>query len=177
MNIDGPSQTNSTPTRAPTPVPNDYDQTEFDSPQDGTVTDNANEQLILVSKGQQLAGHLLPTKESIDAIEKKIADVLPDIPAGEKSNICFLVDQTENLARETRGENRQFRDDCGAWVSVRSLTYHYERSTYRQLLVRNNLFCVRKKMEGTVSAVPLETQPPATDVITCLLYTSDAADE
>jgi len=117
---------------------NAYDHNEFDSPHDGTVTDNANEQLSLVSKGQQLAGHFLPTKDSIDAIEKTIVDVLPDIPAGEKSNICFLVDQTENLAGETRGENRQFRDDCSAWVSDSSLTYHYERSTLRQLLVCNN---------------------------------------
>jgi len=78
------------PTRAPTSIPSAYDHTEFDSPQDGTVTDNANEQLSLVTKGQQLAGHFLPTKESIDAIEKTIVDVLPDILAGEKSNVCFF---------------------------------------------------------------------------------------
>ena len=72
LNIDFPSQTHSMPTRAPTPIPSAYDHTEFDSPQDGTVTDNANKQLSLVTKGQQLAGHFLPTKESIDAIEKTI---------------------------------------------------------------------------------------------------------
>jgi len=86
---------------------------------------------------------------------------VPSVLAGEKSNVCFLVDQTENLAQETRSENRQFRDDRGAWMSVRSLTYHYKRSTLRQLLVHNNLFCVRKNIEGTVSAVPFETQPLA----------------
>ena len=65
--------------------------------------------------------------------------MITDVPHGPKDNLYYPVDQTINIDRETRGECRVFRDDCGAWDSVRS-------ATLRQLLLHDGVYCVRKNV-------------------------------
>ena len=125
-----------------------------------------------VTTSSNLSGTFLPMKQCINLLEQKNETVLLDIPLGPKHNCYFLINQTDNLERECRGEQRQFRDDCGAWESVRCTTYHYERETARQLLYRNGLYCLRKNIDGKASAVPLEPQPKSSDVITVRQYLS-----
>jgi len=77
------------------------------------------------------------------------------------------------MARTEKGEKRCFRDDCGAWQSVRSVRLHYDLATLRQLLYLNGVYCVRQQVDGCASAVPLEEQPTKSDIITVQHYLSN----
>jgi len=144
-----------------TPVVSDSPSVNTATP---AVTDNA---------AGTLHGSFLAMKQCINLLDAcSSGNVMPDIPQGPKDDSYYLVDQTANVARENRGECRIFRDDCGAWESVRSNTYYYERATSRQLLFRRGVYCMRKNVDGKPSAVPLQPQPLECDVVTVHQYVS-----
>ena len=128
---------------------------------------------VNVNVGFALDGQFLSVKQCITLLENCTDDTLAEIPDGIKNNKYFIIDQTANMARTERGEKRCFRDDCGAWQSVRSVRLHYDRATLRQLLYRNGVYCIRQQVDGCASAVPLENQPTKSDIITVQHYFSN----
>ena len=49
-------------------------------------------------------------------------DVQPAIPAGLKSDVIFVINNSSNVARREKKQRSLFADDCGVWMSKASVT-------------------------------------------------------
>jgi hypothetical protein len=65
----------------------------------------------------------LSTQQTLDLIAEA-EDSLPEVPAGIKEDIFFIVNNTQIEQNYKTGKRREFWDDCGAWSKTTSpVTY------------------------------------------------------
>jgi len=57
---------------------------------------------------------LFPTSYLRDKV-----DVHNRVPLGPKSNVAFLVDNSDNVQRAQKRQRNAYYDDCGAWADGR----------------------------------------------------------
>ena len=112
----------SSPLHSSTPVNSRCDVP--DNVSDDTCDDVADD----VSDDVADDGHThVPVRRLIEPTE--IFNILRDsrvvqsaIPAGMKSDVMFVVDNSANVARRQRNQHSVFSDDCGIWISKASIT-------------------------------------------------------
>ena len=92
------------------------------------------------------------------------------VPEGTKENVCFLIDDEENITRRANGKKRKYSDDYGVW-SIRPSSdtdYYYIREdghlTFMNLV--NGVYCTNVKRNHTV----LDPQPTDENVIVFSRY-------
>ena len=77
------------------------------------------------------------------------------VPTGPKSNVFVLL-------KANKTSKYEFPDDCGVWgrsgTTVNSI-YSLQDNKLRTVVLRNNVYCVEKKVQGQRTFVPLELQP------------------
>ena len=105
---------------------------------------------------------------SIDAAYKIVStstpkDFLNNIPPGPKANVYVLVQRTTATKYE-------FPDDCGVWgragTTVNS-TFIEKDNTLKTVVVKENRFCVERKIQNQRHYIPLEPQPNEDNVVKC----------
>ncbi|XP_078487868.1 uncharacterized protein LOC144745817 [Ciona intestinalis] len=116
-------------------------------------------------------------KAVITMLTKNDVKQVAMIPAGKKEN-CFVVFNNQlNTAKRKCGQLRHFDDDCGAWKSG-SFFYTYYLKTGGQLknvFLKNNLICTRRRSNKTVHFEELNPQPVKENIIKLGTYYSKLA--
>ena len=95
--------------------------------------------------------------ETLTAADASIA--VQSVPNGIKSNMYFVVSNTENEKRLANGEKRIFYDDCGAWSNTRGYNMVVLGDDTKELHEKNGLVCARKRINGKDQLIALEPQP------------------
>ena len=68
----------------------------------------------------------LSTVDIINILQHRVVvPILDKIPTGFKSNVYYVIDNTNNIERRKHGRKQIFHDDCGIWKAcgARSATY------------------------------------------------------
>ena len=105
-------------------------------------------------------------------------DILPDVPRGRKVNCSFVVDNKTNVQRKASNHKNRFWDDCGVWDTTqgRNLTSTYvctrDMSGYSLQMVteRDNLYCVKRRINKKLTWQPLQPQPEQSNVVVLHSY-------
>ena len=121
--------------------------------------------------GDELQGTLhgskfLPTEELLRLLRLDVPG-LAGIPNGIKENCYFVVNNTDNSDRRSRGKRSIFDDDCGAWKSAACGTpaLHYIGDSSSELVyIRRLRGKYGKKVRGEF--VELNRQPDDSEVLT-----------
>jgi len=93
-------------------------------------------------------------------------NIQPQVPCGPKHNVYFMVDNTNNVLRESENKRRVFWDDCGAWGKHTTVNQYYLRESGKEIRFVNGLYCKRRKVENKLVTEPLDVQPSDDDVYT-----------
>jgi len=96
--------------------------------------------------------------------------VVPNVPNGIKSNVYFIVSNTDNDKRVLAGQRRVFVDDCGAWTRTRGNNSVVVGDSPKELVEQDGRICARKRIDGKDRLVPLEPQPDAATVTRVTRY-------
>jgi len=96
--------------------------------------------------------------------EPDMSIVVSSVPSGVKSNVYFLVSNTENDARVSNGQRRAFVDDCGAWSNMRGNNSVVVGNGRKELFEHNSVVCDRKRIDRKDQLVPIDPQPEAASV-------------
>lgn len=91
------------------------------------------------------------------------------VPRGVKENVMFLLDNTNNIERRSKGKQSVFIDDCGVWSKPSCKTHHYVMEGDARLNYvdkKNDVFV--KDTKG--QRVALNPQPPKDKVIILKRY-------
>ena len=92
---------------------------------------------------------LLSTKEVVNmALNEK--EPLNQIPCGEKSNCCFVVDK-RFLPSDSRGT--VFYDDCGFYSPSNGHTYHLIKPDLTNIIIKGKT-CYRRSKGNLVEIIP-----------------------
>jgi len=153
----------------------DRDDVQADVTDDGAnVSEPAEQQGHASARGGFALRHasFLPLAAIVDIL--RCSDIheyaLSGVPLGNKDNVFFLVDNSDNLSRAACGQRNAYWDDCGAWGSTRTLTSYHLRSTLAEIRISEKVYCQRKKVDGRVKCVPLSPQPNPEDVMSVHRY-------
>lgn len=126
-------------------------------------------------------GKLLSNEEVyVIVLTTNMEDTIADIPRGNKSNLRFVVNNSQNVMHTSTSKKTRstFFDDCGIWNSYRSRTV---RTTFlvegkmhlRTVSKRDGVYCYERRIHGKKDWVELEQQPTPSDVIVmCRYYSS-----
>jgi hypothetical protein len=97
----------------------------------------------------------LTVDEAYKAVTSAHTTITQKIPTGPKSNVFVLL-------KANKESKYEFPDDCGVWgrsgTTVNSI-YSLQDNKLRTVVLRNNVYCVEKKVQGQRTFLPLEPQP------------------
>jgi len=92
------------------------------------------------------------------------------IPVGVKNNKYFIIDNTKNVLKRSAGQQSEFWDDCGAWISksASSPISHFitQNVLCKSVSLRDGQFCVEKQVKNKGTYQPLFPQPSQSDIFT-----------
>ena len=94
--------------------------------------------------------------------------VINAVPSGYKENVCYLVNNSENVIRKQRGKHQIFTDDCGAWSRWSSKKYNF--------IERGDTLVFALKIKDIFGKIvnrnftALEPQPNAKEIVTLIRY-------
>lgn len=106
------------------------------------------------------------------------SDAHKHIPSGIKTDVYFVVDNTENMRRRGKGNRSTFSDDGGIWNTSTGLTpktYYMrtESGAVKNIVRKHYQFCIAKKEKGKYKYIPLDPQPDASKKVELVrFYTS-----
>ena len=119
---------------------------------------------------ESLQGSFLDTPVVINYILRR-ETTIERIPRGVKSNVFFVVDNSQNAMRRANGKGSSFVDDCGVWKSSSSKKHLFTRVNNEYVYVdkKNGTYLVTVKGRR----IPMDPQPTEDDIITLKrVYTS-----
>ena len=103
----------------------------------------------------------------LKALQDNEATVFSEIPVGQKENMFFVIDNSDNIKRRRQGKRSTFVDDCGIWDSKSASTktfvyiWNNNKRTAKVCVYKDNL-C--GKMDGK-QFFPFATQPSESEVL------------
>ena len=87
--------------------------------------------------------------------------ILPDIPAGRKDGMFFIINNAPNADKRQNGTRSEFWDDCDAWENsetpAKALIHRGDK--FVSVIKRGNEFCIEKKIQKKRQYIPLAPQP------------------
>ena len=93
--------------------------------------------------------------------------ILPDIPAGRKDGMFFIINNAPNADKRQNGTRSEFWDDCDAWKNsatpAKALIHRGGR--FVSVIKRGNEFCIEKKIQKKRQYIPLASQPTENDLL------------
>jgi hypothetical protein len=98
-------------------------------------------------------------------------DIYLTIPPGRKENVYFVVNNERNRTRMDAGQKCEYSDDCGAWVSCKGacpISYYIRAGSsgvLKNLIKKNGLFCVEKKINKQRHYIPVNPQPEEGEIM------------
>ena len=94
--------------------------------------------------------------------------VINAVPSGYKENVCYLVNNSENVIRKQRGKYQNFTDDCGAWGRWSSYRVNFIERGDTLVFVLKIKGIFGKMVNRNFTA--LEPQPNAKEIVTFIRY-------
>ena len=95
--------------------------------------------------------------------------VLEKVPRGPKENLCFVVNNINNLHKRNKKISSEFYDDCGIWDTKSGCSpktiYLVNGNKFTQLVVKNSVYCIEKQVNKKRTYLPLEPQPEESQLL------------
>lgn len=128
--------------------------------------------------GGREASRFLTVAEILEVIrDVKIVDVIDKVPAGDKGNMYFIVDNKENFDRRQEQLPSIYHDDCGVWDTKKSKTersYNILDDGGRPVPVylKGGLYTKEGRSKGKKVYTPIHPQPDSDRVIVVIKHTA-----
>lgn len=126
---------------------------------------------------------LMSNEQLLNLVSSSSADdILPKIPGGNKSNVRFVVDNSNNVKRKENNKRMQHVDDCGAWdvkgcSAVKTTYLMCPGGGLRTIKAMNDAYCLPKKVKQRQTWIPMDPQPKDEHILVMhRYYQSLAAD-
>ena len=155
-------------------IPEQNPQTTHDV-SNSCVTETADGGGIEIGSQIPPAPHSHPLTKPLDAeqvfaIIRQAKLEVTTIPMGLKSDVYFIVDNTDNMNRRAHGKRAKYVDDCGAWDTRKG---SLKRDSY---VVSNSRLKNIKRKDGAYGRftkkefVPSDPQPNENDIVVLRRY-------
>ena len=107
--------------------------------------------------------------EAYNLISSHTGGVESQVPAGNKSDCYFLVDNSENVSNISKNRKCTFFDDCGVWDHKKGnsvkISYLKDGNELTVVESKNSVYCVKKQENGKKTWKVLSPQPSEDNII------------
>ena len=91
------------------------------------------------------------------------------IPEGSKNDVYFVIKNSGNSDKRSRGQQSSFSDDCGVWDTNKGSspkTYYHVTSDgkLKNIFKNDRIYCTVKRVNKKRVYIPIEPQPSADSV-------------
>jgi hypothetical protein len=149
-----------------------------DKDNDSEHETNSGNQKFKQAEGGATAKKWLNVLEILSAFKNdQNMPVLDSAPSGDKSNLYFLVNNTDNLARRSANLPSLFYDDCGVWDTAKGKTEKIyvnmsDANKPAAVFLKNGVYTRERQIKGKKTYEPLIPQPDTSDVVLIIKYTT-----